>query len=166
MRSFRVAVSLLVLSLAAGCASKDESAASSIAEATEAPALDCAQLGSFPAAAMLGVGDGTYVRADAAPAASTLERFTLGPLLDVPGWGGKKAEYTRSESQAETSQTGTITVIFDNPAIGAVITFEDAAKKAANDAYFITASSVVDGETTALCLASPATGDRFLMKRL
>lgn len=176
-----------------GCHGDDEtSSASAAATSSEALSpLDCDQLGSFPEAAMLGFGDGTYVRAGA-PTAGGLASFTLGPLIDIPGWAGKNATYTRdltapcldfvaigdgsglqenrplpTTRTACTGQTGSITVIMDNPAIGPVVSFEDASGLPfGKETYFITASQLdVHGRVAAVCLAHPGTGDRFLMAR-
>ena len=147
----------LVLALAllvVACTAAEENASSESAAATTVTqALDCSVLGSFPEAAMKGVGDATYVRAGAA-AENSLRSFTLGPLEDIPGWGGKHANYTRADGQ-----TGQATVMMDNPAIGAFLAFE-------KDVYFVTASQVdATGKVSALCLANAATGDRFLVTR-
>lgn len=188
----RKATCFLLLALAAACSAQDETASSGTAAVTEgATTLDCHQLGSFPEAAMLGMGDATYVRVGVAPA-NSLRSFTLGPLVDIPEWAGKNASYTRdmvapctdivaigdgsglqenrpipTTSAACTGQKGTITVIMDNPAIGATIGFEDASGLPfGKDMYFITASQLDSaGKVSALCLAHAGTGARFLVTR-
>lgn len=180
----------LVGLLGACAASEQDSAVSSTAAVTQE--LDCTQLGSFPEAAMKAVGDGTYVRAGAGRA-NGLERFTLGTLEDVPGWGGKTVRYTRDMTapcldfraigdgsglpenrpppmtkEGCQGQKGTATVIMDNPAIGAFITFEDeSGLPFGKDGYFVTASKVdaATGKVSALCLANASNGDRFLVTR-
>lgn len=171
---------------------EDSSASASTAAVSQPVRLDCSQLGSFPEAAMKAVGDGTYVRAGAAPA-NALQSFTLGTLEDVPGWGGKTVSYTRDmttpcldfraigdgsgmkenrplpmTTEGCAGQKGKATVIMDNPAIGAFIAFDDeSGLPFAKDGYFVTASQLdaASGKVTALCLANASNGDRFLVTR-
>lgn len=175
--------------LAACAAPADESTAASEARVTEEPPLlDCAKLGGFPEEAMKALA-GTYERAGTAPSNSLLS-FTVGPLQDVPGWGGKTASYTRdmaapcmdfvamgdgstltaSSTLPMTStgcagQSGKMTTIFDNPALGAVITFEDASGLPfGKDFYFVTSSRLeADGRLSAICLSNGGTGESILM---
>jgi hypothetical protein len=139
----------------------------------------------------MGVGDATYVRVGTAPS-NALTSFTLGPLQPIPGWAGKNVDYTRDMSapcldfkaigdgsgfqkgdplpMTETGcagQKGKATVMMDNPAIGAVIMFEDASGlPAGKDVYFVTASKMdASGKASALCLANATTGDHFLVMR-
>jgi hypothetical protein len=161
-------LALLLSIFLVGCASTSESASSSAAAETSgdakpgnvAPALDCTQHGDFAEAAMKGVG-GTYVRAGTTPAGE-LASFTVGPLKDISGWGGKNADYTRalqSPCTGECTASGQLTVMMDNPAIGAFITFDKEAM------YFVTASKLDNGVTTAMCLGNAVTGETFLVNR-
>lgn len=191
----RKLMGLLFLGSIAACNAQDETASSSAA-ATEAPAgareaLDCDRPGAFAEDAMKGIGDATYVRADAAPA-NSLQRFTLGSLVDIPGWAGKNADYTRDVAapctdvaaigdgsglrensplpmtvSACAGQRGSATVMMDNPALGAFLSFEDASGLPfGKDVYFITGSQLdPNGKVAALCLSNAGTGDRFLVTR-
>jgi hypothetical protein len=185
-----------VLGLLAGCSANAEESASSesvaaVSETPNAAALDCNVSGSFGEEAMKAVGDGTYVRAGTAPS-NGLKSFTLGPIQEIPGWGGKNAKYTRDMAapcldfkaigdgsgfpkgsalpMTETGcagQTGKATVMMDNPAIGAFIMFEDASGlPAGKDVYFVTASRMdPNGKVSALCLANATTRDQLLVTR-
>jgi hypothetical protein len=190
----KLVLGLAVLGLLAGCSANanEDASSESAAAATEAPvALDCDQPGSFPEEAVKGVGDGTYVRVGTAPP-NGLKSFTLGSIEEIPGWAGKNVDYTRDMSApctdikaigdgsgfhkgdpipmtetACTGQKGQVTVMMDNPAIGAFMSFTDESHLPAGvDIYWVTNSKMdQSGKVTALCLASPGTGDRFLVTR-
>lgn len=193
MRLSSLLGSAAVLSLLVGCTTSAEESSSSEAAQTagaEAPVLDCAKPGSYPEEAMLGLG-GTYERVGATPGGG-LRSFTLGPLQDIAGWAGKNATYTRDmkapcldivaagdfstltvetglpmTSSACVGQSGTITTLPDNPAIGAFLAFDDASGlPAGKEVYFIT-SSLLDGsgKLTAMCLGHAGTGETFLVTR-
>lgn len=194
MRLSSLLGSVAVLSLLVGCATAgDESSSSSEAAQTagaEAPALDCTKPGSYPEAAMMGL-DGAYERVGVTPGGG-LRAFTIGPLQDIAGWGGKNATYTRDmeapcldivaagdfstmtaesglpmTSSACAGQRGTITTLPDNPAIGAFLAFDDASGlPAGKEVYFIT-SSLLDasGKLSAMCLGHAGTGETFLVAR-
>jgi hypothetical protein len=148
-----------------GCAASSETASSSAnadtagdGEATKT--LDCTQHGNFPEAAMMGLG-GTYVRAGTVPA-NGLASFKVGPLKDISGSGGKSADYTRvlqSPCTGGCTASGQLSTMMDNAAIGAFIMFDKEAM------YFVTASKLDNGVTTAMCLGNAVTGETFLVNR-
>jgi len=155
-------LALLFSVLLVGCAVSSESASSSAAAETagSAETLDCKQHGSFPEAAMNGLG-GTYVRAGAVPA-NELASFTVGPLKAIAGSGGKNADYTRALQSPCTggcTASGQLSTMMDNAAIGAFIAFDKEAM------YFVTASKLDNGVTTAMCLGNAVTGETFLVNR-
>ncbi|MBX3232232.1 MAG: hypothetical protein KIT84_19040 [Labilithrix sp.] len=190
MRPLHAIFCLVLLPSAVACTSaNDEPTTSSEAQMTDTgPVLDCTKPGSFPEEAMLAL-PGTYERVGAS-AANTMRGFTIGALEDIAGWAGKNASYTRDvtapcmdfvaigdgssltkdsplpmTSDACAGQTGTITTLMDNPALGAFLSFEDASGLPfGKDFYFVTSSRIEDDKLVAMCLSS-ASGEQFLVTR-
>lgn len=146
--------SLLVAGLAglavAACAGSPDGATVDTSD-LEIKKLDCGLTPSFDDQALLEL-PGSWARVGA-PHDDEIQTLWIGALQDVNGWAGKRADYLRSVTGIG-AQAGSLTVIGDNPAMGAFLSFEDESGFPMDrDFYFVTGSKKDEaGKLVAVCI--------------
>jgi hypothetical protein len=173
-----------------GCSSSEDGAEAVSSGELTAMRLNCDLPNSFPEGAMKTLpGDWQRVGQERSNEIATM---TIGDLKEIPGWAGKHAPYTRNltapcvdvAAAGNTTtappgsavpmttvgcagQQGKATVLVDNPALGAFLSFDDGSGlPLGTEFYFVTGSKRdAGGSLEAICLLKSNGGEPFKMVR-